>query len=100
MGDLALEIGDFDAVVVHQPDRSDAGGGQIQRQWRPQPPGADDQHLGGLEFRLPGAADLLEQNVAGIAADFVFAEIEVHDRNIGRVTRKGRMGIGFARRKR
>ena len=78
MGDLALQVRQLHAVVVDDADRADAGGGQIQRERRAKPAGADHQHARGLQLRLADAAHVLQQDVAGVAADFVFGEIEVH----------------------
>ena len=82
MGDLALQVGQLDVVVVDDADGADAGGGEIQRQRRAEPAGADDQHARGLQLRLAGAAHVLQQDVARVAADFVFGEIEVHGDSI------------------
>ena len=71
------------AVVVDDADGADAGGGEIQHERRAQPAGADHQHARGLQLRLADAAHLLQQDVAGVAADFVFGEIEVHGVRIG-----------------
>ena len=60
------------------PMRADAGRRQIQRERRAEAAGADDQHARGLQLRLADAADVLQQDVPGVAADFVFGEIEVH----------------------
>ena len=72
------QIGKFQQVVVDQADMADAGGGEIEQQRAAETPGADHQHAGGAQFRLAGAADLGEQDMAGIAADFVRFEIDVH----------------------
>ena len=82
VGDLPLQVGQLHAVVVDDADRADAGRGQIEHQRRAQPAGADDQHPRRLQLRLADAAHLLQQDVARVAADFVFGEIEVHGARI------------------
>ena len=80
MGDLALQVGQLHPVVIDDADRADAGRGQIQRERRAQPAGADHQHARRLQLRLADAAHVLQQDVPRVAADFVFGEIEVHGR--------------------
>ena len=78
VGDLALQVGQLQPVVVDDADGADAGRREVQRERRAEPAGADDQHAGRLQLRLADAADVLQQDVPGVAADFVFGEIEVH----------------------
>ena len=66
-------------VVVDHTDGADPGGGQIQDQRRAKAAGADHQHARRSQLGLADAAHLLQQDVAGVALDFVFGEIEVHD---------------------
>jgi hypothetical protein len=76
--DLPLQVRQFQPVVIDDADRADAGGGQIQRQRRAQAAGANHQHARRLQLRLADAPHVLQQDVPGVAADFVFGEIEVH----------------------
>ena len=78
VGDLALQVRQLQPVVVDDADGANAGGGEIQRERRAKPAGADHQHAGGLQLCLADAAHVLQQDVPGVAADFVFGEIEVH----------------------
>ena len=57
---------------IDDADRADAGRGEIQHQRRAEPARADHQHPRRLELGLADAAHLLQQDVAGVAADFVF----------------------------
>ena len=64
---LALQIGEIDDVEIHQADAADAGGGQIEAERRAEPAGADQQHLGGLEFQLAFHPHLGHDQVARVA---------------------------------
>ena len=44
----------------------------------PRPAGADDEDSRGLQFGLTDPADLGQQDVTGVALQFVVGEIEVH----------------------
>ena len=57
------------------------GGGEVEDHRAAQPAGADHQHAGAAELDLAGAAYFGEQDVARVAGDLVFAEIEVHRRS-------------------
>ncbi len=78
MGHLALEVGEFQPVRVHQPDGSDTGGGEVQAERRAEPAGANNQSSCGLQPGLAGAADLPEQNMAGVSLDFGFGKTHIH----------------------
>jgi hypothetical protein len=83
MRHLPLQVGQLHRVVVDDADGADAGGGQIQHQRRAEPTGAHHQHARRLQPGLTEPAHLLQQDMAGVAADFVFREIEVHAHRIG-----------------
>ena len=68
--DLALEVRDVDDVEIDQPDRANPGRGQVERQRRAQPAGADAEDLRSLEPLLPLHRHLGHDQVAGIALDF------------------------------
>ena len=87
MGDLALQVGQRDDVVVHDPDGADAGGCEIQRDRAAEPAGADHQDLGAKQPLLPDPAHLLQHDVPGVALDLLVGE--VHDRlvAVGRFSR-------------
>ena len=74
--DLALQVGEFDHVVIDQPDGADAGRGEIQRQRRAQSTGAHHQHTRSPQPGLADAADLGEQDMPGIALHFLIREGE------------------------
>ncbi len=71
---LPLEVRKGNRVVVDDSDRPDSGGGEILDQRRAEPPGPDDQDPGGLDPGLAGAADLGEDEVAGVAFDLIGSE--------------------------
>ncbi len=68
---LALQIGHLDDIGIDQPQMADASGGEVQRRWGAQAARPDDEHLGGLQRLLPGAADLAQDQVAGVALDLI-----------------------------
>ena len=72
--DLALQVREVDHVVVDDADGADPGGGQIHRYRRAEAAGADHQHPRAEQPRLSGAADLAEQDVAGVAMNLVVGE--------------------------
>ena len=78
VGDLALQVRQLHPIVIDDADRADASRREVQRERRAQPAGADHQHPRRLQLGLPDAAHVLQQDVPGVAADFVFGEIEVH----------------------
>ena len=75
---LALEVGKLQRVVVHEADRADAGGGEVEGERRAKAAGAHHQHPRGAEPRLALGADLGEEDVAGVAVQLGVGEVEVH----------------------
>ena len=65
--DLALEVRQVDDVVVDDPDRADAGGGEVQRGRRAEPAGAEQQDLRVEQLVLALGADLRHEHVAAVA---------------------------------
>ena len=53
------------------PMRADAGSREIENDGRAEAAGADDEHARGLELLLALAADLLQDEVALVALDFL-----------------------------
>ena len=96
MGDLALQVGEIEQIVVNQADGADPGRGQIEQQRAAEPAGADDQHPGLTQFGLSDAADLGEQDMAGIAPDLVRIEIEVHARDMASATTRTKASAKWA----
>jgi hypothetical protein len=72
--DLPLQVRRVDDVVVDQADGADAGRGEVERQRRPEPAGADEQHLGGLQALLPLDPDVGDDEVAAVAGDLLVGE--------------------------
>ena len=64
---LALQVGLVDLVELHDADAADAGRGQVQRQRRAEPAGADQQRGAGLEPLLSRDAHVRDQDVAAVA---------------------------------
>ena len=96
VGDLALQVGQLDPVVVDEADMADAGGGEIEQEWAAEAAGADHQHPRRAQLRLADAADLAEQDVPGVAVDLMLVEIEVHGPTYRACAR--RLGRGAALR--
>jgi hypothetical protein len=69
--------------MVDQPDRAHAAAAEVEHERRAEPARAHHQHTCGPQPRLSGRAHLLQQDVAGIAAQLVFGEIEVHPVDMG-----------------
>ena len=67
VGDLALEVGQVDHVVVHDPERAHAGGGEVEGGGRAEPAGAEQQDLGVEQLELALDADLGDEQVARVA---------------------------------
>ena len=71
VGDLALQVGEVDAVAVDDRDPADAGGAEVQRHRRAEPAGADDQRMRREQALLALDADVVEQQVARVAQQVV-----------------------------
>ncbi len=67
VGHLALEVREVDHVVVDEPDRADAGRGQVERRRRAEAAGAEQQHLRVEQLELALEADLGHEDVARVA---------------------------------
>ena len=74
MDDLALQVGVVDDVCVDDPERADAGRGEVERRGRAEPAGADQERAGREQPLLARLADLRDQQVAGVAAPLVRRE--------------------------
>src|SRR5262249_36935973 len=77
MHDLPLQIGEIDPVGIGDADRPNTGGGEVEEHRRAEAAGADDEDARGEELRLPLLADLVEDQVAGVALKLLLAEL--HD---------------------
>jgi hypothetical protein len=62
--DLALQVGVVDDVGIDDPERADAGRGEIERRGRAEPTGADQEDARGEQLLLARVADLGDQQVA------------------------------------
>ena len=71
---LALEIRLVDDVVVDDPDRPDAGGGEVEGGRSAEPAGTEQQHLRVQHLQLALDADLGEQRVARVAHPLLAAQ--------------------------
>jgi hypothetical protein len=69
--DLALQIGQRDDVVIDRAERADASRRQIHQDRRTEAAGADHQHGRLFQGGLPGAADFAQNDMAGVAFEFV-----------------------------
>ncbi len=67
VGDLALEVRLVDDVGVDDPERADAGGGEVERGGRAEAAGADQQDARVEQLQLALLADLGDQQVAAVA---------------------------------
>ena len=70
MNDLPLKIGERHCIVVNNAKRADTGCSKILQDGSPEPACPDDKNTGILEFLLPCTANLLHDNVAGVAFEF------------------------------
>ena len=67
MGDLALQIGQFDDVVIGDGEAAHAGRGEIHGGGAAETAHADDQHAGVHQLPLPGDIHLRQHNLAAEA---------------------------------
>src|SRR5439155_4849447 len=64
---LALKVREVDDVVVHDPERPDAGRGEVERGRRAEAARADQQHLSVEQLLLALAANLGNEEMTRIA---------------------------------
>ena len=74
MQHLALQIGEAHLIVVDHREFSDAGGGEIKQRRRADAAGADDEHARGFQLLLARPAHFAQDDVAGVALEFVGGE--------------------------
>ncbi len=101
MDDLALEIGEIDHVEVHDADRAHSRRGEIEREWRAEPSGADGEHACRLELALALEAHLRQQEVAGVSQDFgvgQLGQLRLHRGAPARDARHDSEHVAFAHR--
>jgi hypothetical protein len=63
-----------DPIKVGDSEGAHSGGGEVQRYWASQPPGAHDENLRLSETLLALRSDFGEQQVPTVAAEFVGGE--------------------------
>ena len=73
--DLALQVGGVDHVGVHQAERADAGGSEIERGRRAEPAGAEQQHPRLEQLLLTLLADLGQEDVPRVAIELRRCEL-------------------------
>ena len=71
--DLALEIRLVDSIVVHDSERADARGCEVEGRGRAQPSGADQEDPRLEQPELSLLADLEDQQMAAVAAPLLLA---------------------------
>jgi len=72
--DLALQIGQADAVEIHYPERADAGSGKVQDQRTAKPACPHDEDARLQQARLSGPADFAQHDMAGVAFQLLVAQ--------------------------
>src|SRR5436189_571711 len=72
--DLALQVGLVDPVEVHDAELAVAGGRQIHRDRGAESAGADHQHRAVEQLPLTPAADVRQDDMAGVALHLVLGE--------------------------
>ena len=66
MDDLALQVGEIDAVAVADGDAADAAGSEVEKRRGAEAARADDKRVSGEEALLRILAELVQQQVAAI----------------------------------
>ena len=69
--DLALQVGQVDRVVIDDGERPDARSRKVGQGCRAQAARADDKRMCFQQTRLPFDADLVEQDMAGVAQQLI-----------------------------
>ena len=85
MDDLPLEVRLVDDVRVHDPERADARGGEVERGRGAEAARADQQHARVEQPQLALLADLGDQQVAAVA--IALRGPSVRGRSVGRPER-------------
>ena len=71
MGDLTLQVGEVNHVVIHDGDVAHTGRGQIERCWRPEPASSDDERVRGKPALLNFLTHFIEQYVPRIPQELI-----------------------------
>src|SRR6266446_9426131 len=75
MDDLALQVGQVDPVGIGDADRPDPGGREVEQQRRTETARTDDEHPRLQQPDLALLADLVEDQVAGVALELLLAQL-------------------------
>ncbi len=78
--DLALQVGQVDAVEIRQVQFADTGGGQVQGHRRPQATQADNQYPAVFQAQLAVDIHLLQQDLPAIAQQLLVVQHDMHPR--------------------
>ena len=97
VNDLALQIAGVHHVEVDEPEGADAGRGEIEREGRAEPAGADAENARGFQLALALHAHFRQDEVARIAGEIVGGELGECDRFSGRGCHVSSQwsGVGF-----
>jgi hypothetical protein len=72
---LPLQIRKIDNVEIDNSNRADAGRGQVERSWRPEPARADAQDACRLQPPLSLGGDFGHQKMARVTLQFLSAQL-------------------------
>src|SRR5690606_27997282 len=72
---LALQVAVLHPVAIDDAEHPDAGGGQVQTEGGAEATGADQQHPGTFEARLPRRAEVRQRQVAAVAGELFWGEL-------------------------
>ena len=72
--DLALKVGNVDAIEVDDPELADPCGSQVHRDRRAEPARADAQDARVEQLALPGPTDVRQDDVPGVALHLLLGE--------------------------
>jgi hypothetical protein len=74
MDDLSLQIGFVNGIPIDNANMSHTGGGQVQERWRTQSASANHEHRCLLQGLLALDANVRQDQMSGVAADFVIRQ--------------------------
>src|SRR6266404_3109116 len=75
MDDLALQVGQVDPVGIGDADCPDPGGREVEQERRAETARTDDEHPRGEQPDLALLADLVEDQVAGVALELLLTQL-------------------------
>ena len=71
VGNLALQVGELNVVVIHQSDLADSGAGQVHRCGGAQAASANNERVALQNAGLAFDANVVQQDMAGVAQQFL-----------------------------